>query len=222
MKPRPYSISSSPLLSDELSITFSVVHHDDGAKGLCSHYLEEIARNCASQPLLTFYFRKPTAFRFPSDNSKPLIMIGPGTGVAPFVAFLQQRYLVQRNTGAVFGKTWLFFGCRYSDRDYLYKESLASFLECGILSELFTSFSRENKTKIYVQHNVEKHGKRFVELLNQNALVYVCGDVRNISKNVKDAVVSVLIKHGSRSRKEAEDFVTQLKNEGRYVEDAWL
>lgn len=224
IKPRPYSISSSPLISEKsIKFTFSVVHHDDGSEGVCSGYLARIAADIAAQQLICFYFRKPTKFQLPHDDSAPIIMIGPGTGIAPFIGFLQHRYILKNNERAVFGKTWLFFGCRYSNRDYLYKNELEHFLRSEVLNELFVSFSREDDKKFYVQHNMEKQGSAFCDLVvNDNAVIYVCGDARNMMKDVKKAVVDIVVRCGQKTRAEAETFVAELQRNGRYIEDAWL
>lgn len=217
MKPRPYSISSSPLLLGELRITFSVIHHDDGKIGLCTGYLERIAKNCPAA--IDFYFRKPNKFRLPQNKSTPLIMIGPGTGVAPFVGFLQHRQLQKNNTD---GQTWLFFGCRYSDRDYLYSNELEIFMRSGILSRINISFSREGKQKRYVQHDIEKRGAQFFDwVVNDEAVIYVCGDGKNMARDVKKTVVEVFVKCGKKTVEEAEAFLRELENSGRYIEDVW-
>lgn len=150
-------------------------------------------------------------------------MIGPGVGVAPFIGFLRHRYLLKNNEGALFGKAWLFFGCRYADRDYVFRDELELFLRAGVLSEVFVSFSRETDRKCYVQHNIEERGKDFADLiLNENASVYVCGDAKNMCRDVKNTVVNVLAKGGNKTKEDVEIFVAELQKCGRYVEDAWL
>lgn len=224
IKPRPYSISSSPLIPDKsIKFTFSVVHHEDGSEGVCSGYLARIAEKIATRQYLCFYFRKPTKFQLPEDDSTPIIMIGPGTGIAPFIGFLQHRNILKNNEGAIFGKTWLFFGCRYSNRDYLFKNELEHYLRSGVLNELFVSFSRESDKKFYVQHNMEKQGSAFCDLVvNANAIIYVCGDAKNMMKDVKKVVVDIMVRHGEKTRAEAETFIKELESNGKYIEDAWL
>lgn len=216
MKPRPYSISSSPLLLGELKITFSVIYHEDGKIGLCTGYLERIAKNCPTT--IDFYFRKPTKFRLPQNKSTPLIMIGPGTGVSPFIGFLQHLHLQEIHHL----RTWLFFGCRYNDRDYLYLSELENYLRCGVLSDKNVSFSREGKQKRYVQHDIEERGAQFFDwIVNDEAVIYVCGDGKNMARDVKKSVVEVFVKYGKKTLEEAESFLKELESNARYIEDVW-
>lgn len=224
IKPRPYSISSSPLNYDNLKIVFSVVYRDDGLEGLCSSFLERTAQKCdETLSFLRFYFRKSTFFHLPQDNSTPIVMIGPGTGIAPFISFLQHRHILKNSEDTFFGKAWLFFGCRYATKDFLFKNELELFLQSGVLNELFASFSREENEKSYVQHNIEKYGEGFVDwVVNESAVVYVCGDAKNMANDVRSTIIDILLKHAGKTKEEAETFVTELQKNGRYIEDVWL
>lgn len=240
LQPRPYSISSSPLVSEtEIHITFSVVQNGD-VKGVCSSWLENIFQfeeseaesscdvvfnleklniNSGSVP---FYFRKHNDFRLPIDFSTPIIMIGAGTGIAPFMGFLQHRSLLLKD-GVNFGSSWLFHGCRYSDRDFLYKEEIEKFLESGVLSKLFTAFSRDTSDKVYVQHVLKEQGKSLVnKLVKESAIVYICGDVKNMAQEVKDCLISCLTEFNEMQVNDATDYVKNLIQSKRFIQDVWI
>lgn len=241
IKPRPYSISSSPLLSDELWITFSVVTFDNGQKGLCSEWLQQIASqyissqtnlsveqnvcnsSVCSLPKIPFYFRKPNQFTLPSDVTIPIVMIACGTGIAPFLGFLQHRDLrIKTGEAITFGDASLFFGCRYANRDFLYKEELEGFLKSGALKKLHTAFSREKVEKVYVQHLLQQNGDELVNIFNKKGILYVCGEAKNMARDVRAAVIDILIKYALYSREAANSFVEQLEKDERYIQDIWL
>lgn len=173
------------------------------------------------------YLRKSTGFRLPKDSSVPVILIGPGTGVAPFMGFLQHRQAEQqKSSDLVFGEIWLFFGCRYEDRDFLYRSELEKYIEDGILSRLFVSFSRdkrkENMPK-YVQDNIKLYGREFVnQIFEKNSTIYVCGDAKNMGMDVLDAVVSVIQNERGIEEQNARLIVSELQNQGRYLQDIWI
>lgn len=280
LRPRPYSISSSPIIEDELHFAVSVLCHD---KGVCSSWLEKnLSISCGQQSddlprsiggmtikcngtfEIPFYFRKINSFRIPRNLLKPIIMIGPGTGVAPFMGFLHHRHLMKHKilqarrksldecdnydhqedrsqiehlqrehsnknskcdelNKEILGISWLFFGCRYSTRDFLYKKQLEEYLENGTLTKLFTSFSRETEPKNYVQNNIIKNGKELIDLMLLNeALIFVCGDAKNMKKDVKNAVERCLVIYEGKDQIEAEKIVDEWLKSDRYVEDIWL
>ncbi|KAF2899391.1 hypothetical protein ILUMI_06786 [Ignelater luminosus] len=239
LQPRPYSISCSPLLK-ELHITFSVITTEWGAKGVCSGWLESLTTDLESQlsqmrithdqsessqtdKNVQFYYRKINNFRLPTDPMTPIIMIGPGTGVAPFVGFLQHRYLLNKEKNIKFGCSWLFYGCRYSKRDFLYKKEMEEYLQMGTLTRLFTCFSRESSEQVYVQDLIKQHGKDFVnKIVHENAIVYVCGDATNMAKDVRKAIVSCLVDFEKLSEIEAENFMKNLEQSKRYIQDVWI
>lgn len=240
IKPRPYSISSSPLIHDELWITFSVVTCNNGQKGLCSGWLETIATQYLSSqknsneeetnvsrvelPKVPFYFRKPSQFHLPLKPTTPIVMVGCGTGIAPFFGFLQHRDLLLKTTDSItFGAAFLFFGCRYADRDFLYADEIEMFLNTGALKKLHTAFSREIAgKKIYVQHLLQKNGDELINILNKKGVLYVCGDAKNMAKDVRAAIVEILIKCASHSAESANCYVEELERNGRYIQDIWL
>lgn len=227
LKPRPYSLVSSPL-SNKNEIHFAVSVLNEGTKGVCSRWLEHNIQH-GNNFKIPFYFRKGNSFKLPEDSSRPIIMVGPGTGVAPFIGFLEQRLCLATNDdknedlSAKIGQSWLFFGCRYSQRDFLYKDQITKYLHNKILTKLFTSFSRESENKSYVQQKILENGLEFVNLLlDKNALFYVCGDAKNMRLDVKNAVVECLVKFAGKDVKEAEDLVVSWQKSNTYIEDIWI
>lgn len=213
--PRLYSISSSPEAhSGEVHITvardkFNV--NEEWKCGLCSDFLSQLA---VDNPI-EFYIHKNNQFRLPSED-KDVIMIGPGTGIAPFRSFLSQRDA----TGAS-GKNWLFFGDQHFVTDFLYQTELQNWLETGVLTRLNVAFSRDQKEKIYVQHKMLKHGKELYEWLAGGASLYVCGAKEPMSVDVEDTLMQIVQQHGNKSIEEAVQFVEQLKDESRYLKDVY-
>ncbi|KAB0800330.1 hypothetical protein PPYR_06071 [Photinus pyralis] len=221
LQPRPYSISSSPLInnstSKQLHFTFSVIDLENNLKGVCTSWLERFSNN--PERSLDFYFRRPNNFRLPEDMSTPIIMIGPGTGVAPFIGFLQHRELLNLDVGAA----WLFYGCRYASRDFLYKKEIDQFLQTGILTRLSCCSSRDQTEKVYVQDLIRQHNESFVnKIVRENAVVYVCGDAKNMVKQVSSTIVNCLTDVMSWSQSDAEGYMKQLQNTNRYIQDVWI
>ncbi|KAI4460105.1 nitric oxide synthase-related [Holotrichia oblita] len=221
LQPRPYSISSSPLLKGELHVTFSVEYFENSErkiKGVCTGWLENIINNLAEineDYRVKFYFRKPNSFRLNSNN--PIIMIGPGTGVAPFVGFLQHLSLEGRNL-----ETWLFYGCRYQNKDYLYKNDLEKYLKENCLKKLSVAFSRDQDIKVYVQDLIKNEtGQIYKKIVEENASVYVCGDLKDMMKDVKISIRYCLINNGM-TADEADSFISDMIKMNKYVEDKWF
>lgn len=224
MKPRIYSISSSPLVANELSITFTVVYREDGIRGLCTSFLEKEVKNFLSGgPVkhIPFYFRRSSDFILSLDlTNLPVIMIGAGSGISPFIGFLQHICLQNLSNTQ---ERWLFYGCRYSDRDFLYKDDIKNYLEQGTLTKFFPAFSRDCKTKQYVSDRIEENGREFVDMLvKRQARVYVCGDVKNMIPNVRETIVSVLVRWSEFNTLElAENFMLRLESTKQYVQEKW-
>ncbi|KAB1281636.1 Methionine synthase reductase [Camelus dromedarius] len=178
---------------------------------------------------ITISPRTTNFFHLPNDPSAPVIMVGPGAGVAPFIGFLQHREKLQeQRPGGRFGAMWLFFGCRHKDRDYLFREELRHFLKCGILTHLKVSFSRdarvgeEEAPVKYVQDHIQRHSKQVARvLLHENGYIYVCGDAKNMAKDVNDALVEVISKEVGVEKLEAMRTLATLKEEKRYLQDIW-
>jgi sulfite reductase (NADPH) flavoprotein alpha-component len=213
--PRLYSISSSPEAhSGEVHITvakdkFSV--NDELKFGLCSNYLSQFEVGQQVQ----FYIHKNLQFRLP-DNDKDVIMIGPGTGIAPFRSFIAHR----DSTGAS-GKNWLFFGDQHFVTDFLYQTEIQNWVETGSLSKIDLAFSRDHEEKVYVQHKLRKNGKEVYEWLQAGASLYLCGAKDPMSIDVENTLTEIIQVHGNKKEPEAVEFINELKNEGRYLKDVY-
>lgn len=223
LQPRYYSISSSPLERDALQITFFIVENDDGTKGVCTGWLEGIIKkNGIQAENIPFYFRKPNSFRIPIDLSTPLVMISTGTGIAPFMSFLNHRLLVKTNSNRDMGNAYLFYGCRYPDRDFLYHDELEHYLNKQVLTKLYTAFSRCTEKKWYVQDEMNKYGEDLVRnILRNGAVIYVCGDAKTMLKGVKDALLNNLVVYGHLEESDARDYFNELVKDNRFISDCW-
>jgi sulfite reductase (NADPH) flavoprotein alpha-component len=213
--PRLYSISSSPEAhSGEVHVTVArdKFHVNDEWKcGLCSDYLSQLPVDSN----IEFYIHKNSQFRLPDDD-KDIIMIGPGTGIAPFRSFLAHRDA----TGAS-GRNWLFFGDQHFVTDFLYQTELQNWKENGTLSRINLAFSRDQKEKVYVQHKMLQHGADFYDWINNGASIYVCGAKEPMSADVEDTLMQIVEKYGNKTIEEAVQFVEQLKEDGRYLKDVY-
>ncbi len=224
LKPRYYSISSSPRrLARACSITVGVHLIEGSAEagerrlGLCSSYLSHCAPGTQVRMLVK---DTGSAFRLPEDARADLILIGPGTGLAPLRGFLQER-AAQRQDGVPVGETLLFFGCRRRDHDFLYRSELEELVRDGALSQLFVAFSREpNEARTYVQDLLLRHGERLLPLLDRGAAIYVCGDARHMAPAVEAAFAQLLTQRGQ-SSDQAHATLEAWKREGRYLQDVW-
>ena len=216
LQPRLYSISSSPNAHPgEVHLTIAIVRyhsHERERGGVCSTFLAD--RSEGLQPGSFVHHNK--AFRLVEDDNAPIIMVGPGTGVAPFRAFLEER----RVRGAT-GKNWLLFGNPYRKTDFLYEEEFIQMQKEGVLSRLDLAFSRDQEQKIYVQHRMEEEGALMWEWLEGGACFYVCGDASRMAKDVDASLHRVVEKHGGKSEDEARDYVKAMKKERRYQRDVY-
>lgn len=213
--PRLYSISSSPEAhSDEIHLTVAKDHfaiNDEQKCGLCSGFLTGLPEETNFE----FYIHKNAQFRLPEDD-KDIIMIGPGTGIAPFRSFLAHRDA----TGAA-GRNWLFFGDQHFVTDFLYQTELQNWLETGVLTRLNVAFSRDQKEKVYVQHKMLQHGNELYQWLTSGASVFVCGAKEPMSVDVEDTLLQIIEQFGNKTTAEAVQFMEQLKDEGRYLKDVY-
>merc|ERR1712063_54767 len=217
-KPRYYSISSSPKAHPgHVHVTAVVLEYQTGTgrvhRGVCTNWLAGKDVESEEDRYLPCFLRSST-FRLPKDPSLPVIMVGPGTGIAPFRGFLQERYFAENR-----GTSILFFGCRGKDIDFLYDEELKEHLSNGSLSELVTAFSRETDQKVYVQHRIAEKQQELWPLL-ENAYVYVCGD-KSMAKDVQKALKQVVIDAGQKTAEEADIFIQTIQSKGRYQQDVW-
>ena len=213
--PRLYSIASSPEAhAGEIHITVaknSFLADGKSKFGLASEFLSHFNTNDS----LPFYIHPNNRFRLPEED-KNIIMIGPGTGIAPFRSFIAERDA----TGAC-GKNWLFFGEQHFVTDFLYQSEIQNWYETGTLTKVSTAFSRDQKEKIYVQHKMMKHGSEFFEWLQTGAYVYVCGTKDPMSMDVELAIVDIIEKFGERSKDDAVKYLDDLKENGRYITDVY-
>ena len=214
---RLYSISSSPCFhAGELHTTVAVVRyrsHNRDRGGVCSTMLSDRTPLGARVPI---YIQPNQKFRLPTDHTAPIIMIGPGTGIAPFRSFLHER----RALGAS-GRNWLFFGERSSTTDFLYRDELEGMRSDGHLTRLDTAFSRDQDHKIYVQDRIIEFGAEVWKWLDEGASLYVCGDASRMAKDVDAALHNVVEKHGNRTSEAARDFVQELQEQNRYHRDVY-
>ena len=217
LQPRLYSISSSPKATPgRVSLTVDAVRYLIGKRirsGVASTYLAE---RVEPGERLKCYVQKAHNFALPADPEKPIIMVGPGTGVAPFRAFLLER----QATGAP-GKNWLFFGHQRQAMDFLYRDELHEMKRAGALTRLSLAWSRDGKEKYYVQDRMREVGAELWQWLAQGAHFYVCGDAKRMAKDVEAALVEIVATHGVRSTDEAIAFVGSLKKAGRYQADVY-
>ncbi len=217
LQPRLYSISSSPKAHpDEVHLTVAIVRYDSHYRsrgGVCSTFLADRAGDL--KPGVFVHENK--AFRVPEDGNKPIIMCGPGTGIAPFRAFLEERKATEAK-----GLNWLLFGNPHAATDFLYEEELNEMQKDGVLNKLSVAFSRDQKEKIYVQDRMLEEGAEIWKWLHdEGGSFYVCGDASRMAKDVDAALHQIAQTHGNMSEKEAEDFYKQMKKEKRYARDVY-
>ena len=258
LKARPYSVSSSPLQNPtHLHFVFNIVEMPavesirEQQQGVCTGWLNGITsihrqgKNSSKRemtesfsemalqgtPKVPVFQRKSLNFKLPSTPETPIIMIGPGTGVAPFIGFLQHRDLKQKTTdpAAPLSEAWLFFGCRHKERDYLYRQELEQFLSTGVLSRLFLSFSRDAVDELhgspppkYVQDNLRRHSMEVAkQVFDKGAVVYICGDAKNMARNVHDTFLEIVQEYKGVDVTEARTEMMKLRNNKQYLEDIW-
>lgn len=217
LQPRLYSIASSQkLYPDEVHTTVGVVRYERANRlhqGVASTFFADRLRPDGS---VAIYIQPKHDFRLPENGDTPVVMVGPGTGIAPFRAFLQDRRVRGDR-----GDNWLFFGNPYGEKDFLYKDELESFLKSGLLTRLDTAFSRDQQEKIYVQQRMLERGEELWEWLNNGAYFYVCGDAKRMARDVDVALNKIVQIYGELSEAKATEFVKTLGKEGRYLRDVY-
>ncbi len=217
LPPREYSISSSyEALPDEVHITVGAVRynaHGRDRSGVCSVQFAERIQPGDTVPI---YLKRNPNFKFPKEGDTPVIMIGPGTGVAPFRAYMQER-----EEHGFKGNTWLFFGDQHFTTDFLYQTEWQEWLKDGVLGKMDVAFSRDTDEKVYVQHRIAEHSKEFNEWLQNGASIYICGDEKHMAKDVHEAIRSVLVKEQHLSEADAEAYLKQMKKDKRYQRDVY-
>jgi len=216
LAPRMYSIASSQkAVGEEVHLTVAVLDYEKfGTRhvGAASQFLATLPED-ADVPV---FIEENDRFRLPADASRDVIMIGPGTGVAPFRGFIQERAETCAN-----GRNWLFFGNPHFRSDFLYQVEWQKALKDGTLHKLDLAFSRDQSEKVYVQHSLRRRGKEFYDWIANGAHVYVCGDATRMAHDVDAALRDIVIEHGGKSDEDARDFLNQLAAERRYARDVY-
>ncbi|MEN2036420.1 assimilatory sulfite reductase (NADPH) flavoprotein subunit [Staphylococcus haemolyticus] len=217
LPPREYSISSSyEALPDEVHITVGAVRYNSHGRdrsGVCSVQFAERIQPGDTVPI---YLKRNPNFKFPKEGDTPVIMIGPGTGIAPFRAYMQER-----EEHGFKGNTWLFFGDQHFTTDFLYQTEWQEWLKDGVLGKMDVAFSRDTDEKVYVQHRIAEHNKEFNEWLQKGASIYICGDEKHMAKDVHQAIRNVLVKEQNLSEEDAEAYLKQMKKDKRYQRDVY-
>ena len=220
LKPRLYSIASSPDFEPGMvHLTVAIVrynHHDRDRAGLCTGFM---ADRCEVGETDIGVFMSPTrSFVLPEDRSTDIIMVGPGTGIAPFRAFLQQRQMEGDS-----GRNWLFFGDWTEEGEYLYRDEMEAWRESGLINRHDLAWSRAGPEKVYVQHLMEQHGEEIWNWIDDGAYFYVCGDKNYMARDVHSTLIGICSEYGGMSEEEAKEFVESglMKTEKRYLRDVY-
>ncbi|EOR07629.1 bifunctional nitrate reductase/sulfite reductase flavoprotein subunit alpha [Acinetobacter sp. ANC 3926] len=216
LQPRLYSIASSPkTYPTQIHLTVSAVRYDyqgNVRKGVSSTFLADRAEQCS----IPIFVQKSASFHPPIDSEIPLIMVGPGTGIAPFRGFLQERQALGKDS-----KNWLFFGEQQSSTDFYYQEELKKFQNDGVLTRLDLAFSRDQDQKIYVQDRMREQGAELWQWLEQGAYFCICGDASRMAKDVDAVLKEIIVRHGNKSEDEANTYVSNMSRDKRYLRDVY-
>ncbi len=214
---RLYSIASSLKANDEeVHLTIGAVRYDAhgrGRQGVCSILCAERLQPGDTLPV---YIQHNQNFKLPQDPDAPIIMVGPGTGIAPFRSFMQEREELGAN-----GKSWLFFGDQHFVTDFLYQTEWQKWLKDGVLTKMDVAFSRDTEEKVYVQHQMKKQSKELFEWLEQGAYVYICGDEKHMAHDVHNTLLSIIQEEGAMSKEKAESYLANLQQQKRYQRDVY-
>lgn len=218
LSPRLYSIASAQSeVEDEVHLTVGVVRHPqaDGSEraGAASSFLAERLPEGGE---VRVFVEHNDGFRLPANPATPVIMVGPGTGIAPFRAFMQER-----EAQCAEGKNWLFFGNPHFTQDFLYQVEWQKYVKSGLLNKISLAFSRDQAHKIYVQDQLRQQGAEVWQWLQQGAHFYVCGDANRMARDVQEALIDIIAEHGKQSRDEAEEYVNELRRAKRYQRDVY-
>jgi sulfite reductase (NADPH) flavoprotein alpha-component len=217
LQPRLFSISSSPKVhGSRVALTVDAVRYDIGKRtrlGVASTFL---AGRLNPGDKIRVYVQRAEHFGLPADPSVPIVMIGPGTGIAPFRAFLYERMAIKAA-----GKNCLFFGHQHRDTDFFYEDELSGMKAAGVLTHLYLAWSRDDAEKFYVQDRMLQVGRELWSWIADGAHIYVCGDAKRMAKDVERALIDIVAAHGARTTNEAVAFVAELKKAGRYQMDVY-
>jgi sulfite reductase (NADPH) flavoprotein alpha-component len=216
IQPRLYSISSSQkAYPEEVHLTVGELIYSNRSrirKGACSSYLA----NISDEQVVKVYIDENISFRLPSDSNSPVILIGAGTGIAPYRAFLQERSETASN-----GKSWMFFGERNFSTDFLYQLEWQKHLKNKTLTKLDVAFSRDQCNKMYVQHKLQENSKEFFRWVEEGAHVYLCGDKNSMAIDVKNTIINIIQSHGGMPPEKALEYFKKLRRENRFHEDVY-
>ena len=214
---RAYSIASSNLIfKNSVNLIVSTQRWQRKTRdygGVCSTFLSD---SCELGDKVKIFLIPNKLFKLPDDQNKPIIMIGPGTGLAPFLSFIQERKYLKSN-----GKNWLFFGAQTKKNDFIYEDQISNFIEEKILNNLDTAFSRDQDKKIYVQDKIYERSNEFFEWLQNDAIIYVCGDAQKMAKDVEAKIIKTIEKELKCDDKKALEYLKMLKKEKRYLLDVY-
>lgn len=217
LTPRLYSIASSIAANpEEVHLTIGAVRytaHGRERKGVCSVLVAERLQEGDTLPV---FIQQNKHFELPESGDKDIIMVGPGTGIAPFRSFIQERAVTE-----AIGRSWLFFGGQHAASDFLYQDELEQFQKDRVLTRLVTAFSRDTAQKVYVQHRMLENSKELFEWLKNGAYFYVCGDKQYMAKDVDNTLISIIEKEGAMTLEEAEAYVNEMRKQGRYQRDVY-
>ncbi len=217
LAPRLYSIASSPKAhDDQVHLTVAAVRYNTHGRdriGVCSCYLADEVQVGDS---VRVYLHQNNNFRLPPSDDTPILMIGPGTGIAPFRAFIEER-----SARGAKGKSWLFFGDQHYSYDFLYQLEWIEHMESGALTELSLAFSRDQPEKVYVQHRLLERGAEVYQWMEDGAYIYVCGDASRMAKDVQQALIQIISEHGGKTPEEAKAYLDSLRKAKRYQRDVY-
>ena len=214
---RAYSIASSNLIfKNSVHLTVSTQRWQRKTRdydGVCSTFLSD---SCELGDKIKVFLIPNKLFKLPDNQNKPIIMIGPGTGVAPFLSFIQERKYLKSN-----GKNWLFFGAQTKKNDFIYEDQISNFVDEKILNNLDTAFSRDQDKKIYVQDKIYERSYEFFQWLENDAIIYVCGDAQKMAKDVEVTIINIIAQELKCDDKKALEYLKMLKKEKRYLLDVY-
>ncbi|MFU8908456.1 NADPH-dependent assimilatory sulfite reductase flavoprotein subunit [Proteus sp. DFP240708] len=217
LTPRLYSIASSQQeVEDEVHLTLGVVRYDVNSRTYTGGASGFLADSLKEGDSVNVFIEKNAHFRLPEDNTAPVIMIGPGTGIAPFRSFMQQR-----ENDAATGKNWLFFGNPHFVEDFLYQVEWQRYVKSGLLTHIDLAWSRDQAHKIYVQDKLRERGSEIWQWLQQGAYLYVCGDASRMAKDVEQALLDIVMEYGNKNIEEADEYLSELRLERRYQRDVY-
>jgi len=221
LTPRLYSISSSQSeVEDEVHLTVALVEYQQGDKTRSGAASSFLGKRAAQSSTVKVFVEHNNNFRLPAQTETPVIMVGPGTGVAPFRAFMQERESLADN-GAKLGKSWLFFGDQTFTQDFLYQVEWQNYLKSGLLSKLDVAFSRDQAKKIYVQDRLKENASEVYQWLEQGAHLYICGDANRMAKDVHQTLIEIIAEQGNKTAEQAETYLKAMRSGKRYQKDVY-